>query len=123
MNEFTDRLMSLPQPLIDQLLEFRRARDWEQFHSTRNLAAAISVEAAELLQCFTWAADAEVAALAADNRQEISNEIADIVILLTYLTHDLSIDLVAAVKRKIELNAEKYPVEKARGSNKKYTRL
>lgn len=115
--------MSLPQPLIDQLLEFRRARDWEQFHSAKNLAVAISVEAAELLQCFTWAAGAEVATIAEDNRDEISNEIADIAILLAYLAHDLSIDLDLAVKKKIQLNAEKYPVDKARGSNKKYTKL
>ena len=115
--------MSLPQSLIDQLLEFRRARDWEQFHSAKNLAAAISVEAAELLQCFAWATDAEVATFATDNRDAICNEVADIAILLSYLTHDLSIDLEAAVKKKIELNAEKYPVEKARGSNKKYTKL
>ncbi len=115
--------MSLPQPLINQLLEFRRARDWEQFHSTKNLAAAISVEAAELLQCFEWTTDAEVATLAENNRDAISNEIADIAILLTYLAHDLSIDLDLAVIKKIELNAQKYPVDKARGSNKKYTKL
>ena len=115
--------MSLPQSLIDQLLEFRRARDWEQFHSPKNLAAAISVEAAELLQCFAWSIDTEVATLAVDSRDAISNEIADIAILLTYLAHDLSIDLELAVKKKIALNAEKYPVEKARGSNKKYTKL
>lgn len=115
--------MSLPQPLIDQLLEFRRARDWEQFHSAKNLAAAISVEAAGLLQCFAWSADAEMATFVADNRDAICNEIADIAILLTYRTHDLSIDLEVAVKKKIELNAERYPVEKARGSNEKNTKL
>lgn len=115
--------MSLPQSLINQLLEFRRARDWEQFHSAKNLAAAISVEAAELLQCFAWTTDAEVATVVEDNRDAISDEIADIAILLTYLAHDLSIDLEVVVKKKIELNAEKYPVEKARGSNKKYTKL
>jgi NTP pyrophosphatase (non-canonical NTP hydrolase) len=113
----------LPQSLVDQLIEFRRAREWEQFHSARNLAAAISVEAAELLQCFTWATDAEVATLAKENRDGICQEIADIAILLTYLAHDLAIDLEAAVKKKIEINAEKYPVEKARGSNRKYTKL
>jgi len=122
-NRLTEGLMSLPQPLINQLLEFRRARDWEQFHSTKNLAAAISVEAAELLQCFEWTTDAEVATLAENNRDAISNEIADIAILLTYLAHDLSIDLDLAVIKKIELNAQKYPVDKARGSNKKYTKL
>ena len=115
--------MSLPQSLINHLLEFRRAREWEQFHSAKNLAAAISVEAAELLQCFAWTTDAEAATVAEENRDSISNEIADIAILLTYLAHDLSIDLEVAVKKKIELNAEKYPVEKARGSNKKYTKL
>lgn len=113
----------LSRPVVDALLEFRKARDWEQFHSARNLAAALSVEVSELLEHFIWASDDQVPAIIADQRAAISAEIADIVILLTYLAHDLAIDIDAAVATKIESNAKKYPVEKARGSNKKYTDL
>jgi len=111
----------LTKNLHEELLEFRRVRDWEQFHSPRNLAAAISVEAAELLEPFRWASDEQVSEIVQTRRSEIADEIADIAILLTYLAHDLSIDIDVAVAAKIQSNAAKYPVEKARGSNKKYS--
>ena len=113
----------LSKTLIAELLKFRSARDWEQFHSARNLAAAISVEAAELLEYFIWLSDKQVAEVVNDNRTAISDEIADIAILLTYLSHDLSIDIEVAVKKKLKDNANKYPKKKARGSNKKYSDL
>lgn len=113
----------LSNTLLEVLLEFRRERDWEQFHSARNLAASISVEAAELLESFIWASDEQVQEIVRSRHAEITEEIADIAILLTYLAHDLSIDINAAVMRKIQVNATKYPVEKARGSNKKYSDL
>ena len=113
----------LSKTLLEALLQFRRERDWEQFHSARNLAASISVEAAELLESFIWASDEQVQEIVRSRHAEITEEIADIAILLTYLAHDLSIDIDAAVKNKIQANAMKYPVEKARGSNKKYSDL
>ena len=113
----------LSKTLVKALLEFRSARDWEQFHSARNLAAAISVEAAELLESFVWVTDQQVPEIVERHRAAISDEIADIAILLTYLAHDLSIDVDAAVKKKLLANAVKYSVEKARGSNKKYSEL
>lgn len=113
----------LSKTLVEELLEFRSARDWEQFHSARNLAAAISVEAAELLESFIWASDKQVSEIVEARRNAISDEIADIAILLTYLANDLSIDIDVAVKEKLKDNATKYPVEKARGSNKKYSEL
>jgi NTP pyrophosphatase (non-canonical NTP hydrolase) len=116
-------MLLLKESLRVDLLEFRRVRDWEQFHTPRNLAAAISIEASELLEPFRWATEDQVLATAKNRRDEIAEEIADIVILLTYLAHDLSIDIDVAVATKIRANAEKYPVEKSRGSNKKYTEL
>ncbi len=113
----------LSKTLLEALLQFRRERDWEQFHSARNLAASISVEAAELLEFFIWASDEQVQEIVRSRHAEITDEIADIAILLTYLAHDLSIDIDAAVKNKIQVNAMKYPAEKARGSNKKYIDL
>ena len=113
----------LSKTLLEAILEFRRDRDWEQFHSARNLAAALSVEAAELLESFIWASDEQVQQIVQSRHAEIADEIADIAILLTYLAHDLSIDIDVAVRAKIQVNATKYPVEKARGSNKKYSDL
>ncbi len=113
----------LTPELINQLLEFRRTRDWEQFHTVRNVAAALSVESAELLEHFVWANDQQIAQIVEERRAAITSEIADIAILLTYLTHDLSIDLQAAVSEKVIANERKYPLEKSRGSNKKYTDL
>ncbi len=111
----------LKNSLRDELLEFRRVRDWEQFHNPRNLATALSVEAAELLEPFRWASEDQARDIVRERRAEIADEMADIAILLTYLAHDLAIDMDAAVALKIRANAEKYPVDKARGSNKKYS--
>jgi NTP pyrophosphatase (non-canonical NTP hydrolase) len=114
--------MLTPQ-LVETLLEFRRGRDWEQLHTARNLATALSIESAELLEHFVWTSDRQVREVVDERRAEIASEIADVAILLTYLAHDLSIDLQAAVSEKIEVNERKYPLEKSRGSNKKYTDL
>lgn len=109
--------------LVEALLAFRRERDWEQFHTPRNLAAALSVEAAELLEHFLWTPDGGVDAVAAEKRAAIAAEIADVAMYLTYLAHDLGIDIDAAAQAKLAVNAERYPVAKARGSSRKYTEL
>jgi NTP pyrophosphatase (non-canonical NTP hydrolase) len=113
----------LRKDLVDALLAFRRERDWEQFHSPRNLAAALSVEAAELLEHFIWATDAGADAIVAEKRRAIEAEIADIAMYLTYLIQDLGVDIDAAVQSKLAVNAQRYPVEQARGSSRKYTDL
>jgi len=113
----------LPQELVQRLLDFRAERDWEQFHNARSLATALSVEASELLEHFIWAKDHQVAGVVGERRDEIEAEIADVAILLTYLCHDLAIDLSAAVSNKIDANALKYPAHKSRGRSEKYTRL
>jgi NTP pyrophosphatase (non-canonical NTP hydrolase) len=111
----------LNQDLVDALLAFRRERNWEQFHSARNLTTALSVEASELLEHFNWSSDQEIPRIVEERRTLIAAEMADIAMLLTYLGHDLGIDIEAAVASKLIANAEKYPVEKSFGSNKKYT--
>jgi len=113
----------LTPDLVNALLVFRRVRDWEQFHTPRNLASALSVEAAELLEHFVWASDQQVPHITEEHRAAIMAEVADIAILLTYLAHDLSIDLEAAVSEKIAVNEQKYPPARSYGSNKKYTDL
>lgn len=113
----------LPEELMQRLLAFRAERDWEQFHNARSLATALSLEASELLEHFVWARDQEIASIVERRRNEIEAELADVAILLAYLCHDLGVDLAAAVSRKIDANALKYPVDMARGRSEKYTRL
>ncbi|MGD9599198.1 MAG: nucleotide pyrophosphohydrolase [Steroidobacteraceae bacterium] len=102
--------------LRDALRRFAAERDWDQFHSPKNLAAALSVEAAELLEHYQWS---ETAAHPAGVREEL----ADVLLYLIRLADKLEVDLAAAARDKIALNARKYPVEKARGNPRKYDRL
>lgn len=113
--------MTAPPPdallaLRDALRRFADERDWDQFHSPKNLAAALSVEAAELLEHYQWN---EVAADPAKVREEL----ADVLLYLIRLADKLDIDLAAAASDKIALNARKYPADRARGSSRKYTDL
>lgn len=110
----------ISEVLIAKLLKFRAERDWEQFHNLRTLATSIVLEAAELAEITQWTADTDLAKTVDSRRDDIEAEVADIVILLTYLLHDLGIDLDASVARKLEQNAAKYPVGKARGRSTKY---
>jgi NTP pyrophosphatase (non-canonical NTP hydrolase) len=109
--------------LINQLLEFRNERDWKQFHTPKNLAISISVEAAELLSIFQWMKDDENETRIKEKIDDIKDEIADIYIYLSYLANDLQIDLEENAKQKLKLNAKRYPVSKAKGNAKKYTEL
>lgn len=113
------------RPQVDELaLELRRfaaERDWDQFHSPKNLAAALSVEAGELLEHFQWLTEEESRALAGDELEAVTLEMADVLLYLVRLSDKLSVDLMGAAKRKIAINAVKYPVERAHGSMRKYT--
>ena len=109
--------------LRDALREFAAERDWEQFHTPRNLATALAVEAAELLEPFQWLDDAAARDLPPDTRAAVEQEIADVLLYLVRLADRLDIDLERAAHAKIALNAVKYPVEKSRGSARKYDEL
>ena len=113
----------ISRPLLEKLLAFRTTRDWEQFHNLRTLSTSIVLEAAELAEFTQWASDAEIAEITRQRRIEITQEVADIAILLSYLVHDLGIDLEKAVADKLEVNGQRYPVEKSKGTAKKYDRL
>jgi len=107
--------------VLAAVLEFRRKRNWEQFHKPKELAAAITVEASELLEIFQWKSHDEVARLLeSPARVRVEDEIADVVILLSYLCHDLGLDVNAAVLAKLKKNDAKYPVEKSYGNARKY---
>ena len=109
--------------LREKLRRFARERDWDQYHSPKNLAAALCVEAAELLEHFQWCTDNESKALPAGQLAEVQEEMADVLLYLVRLADKLDVDLFEAANNKIVLNAQKYPVDKARGNNRKYTDL
>ena len=101
--------------------KFRDERDWMQFHSPKNLAASIVIEAAELLEHFQWESLEDSEQKAKQQKEAIAEEIADVAIYLIELADNLGIDLPSAVRVKLTKNAEKYPVKQSRGSAKKYT--
>lgn len=109
--------------LRDALRRFARERDWDQFHSPKNLASALVVEAAELLECFQWLTEEQSRALSDDDKRKVTEELADVFLYLIRLADKLDADLLEGARDKIARNAEKYPVEKARGNAKKYTDL
>ncbi|MSP86121.1 MAG: nucleotide pyrophosphohydrolase [Methylotenera sp.] len=114
----TDSLNELKQKLED----FVTARDWTQFHSPKNLSMAMIVEAAELVEHFQWNTEAESCTLSAEKREQVGHELADTFVYLLRIAQVLEIDLIEVANAKIALNAEKYPVDKVRGSNAKYTK-
>jgi len=101
--------------------QFVKERDWDQFHSPKNLAMAMIVEAAELVEHFQWDTLEESHQLDDEKREQVGQELADTFVYLLRIAEVTGIDLIEAANRKIDLNAQKYPVEKVKGSNKKYT--
>jgi dCTP diphosphatase len=108
--------------LRTRINQFVAERDWAQFHTPKNLAMAMIVEAAELVEHFQWDTPQESQQLSAEKREAVSHELADTFVYLLRLAEVLDIDLIDAAHKKIDLNAQKYPIEKARGSNAKYTK-
>jgi len=108
--------------LTDAANKFRDDRDWRQFHTPKDLATGLSIEAAEVLEHFLWKDGDKVKAyLEGGGKAELRKELADVMIYLLFMAHDLGIDLEQAVLDKLEENARKYPVEKAKGRSDKYT--
>ncbi|MDH5325691.1 MAG: nucleotide pyrophosphohydrolase [Gammaproteobacteria bacterium] len=100
--------------------QFAQERDWEQFHSPKNLSMALVKEAAELVEHFQWLTEPQSYALESDKRDQVRYEMADILIYLVRIADQLDIELLSAVKEKIQINKNKYPVDKVKGSSKKY---
>ena len=118
--------MAMPDSLRDlaqQLDRFAGDRDWQQFHSPKNLASALVVEAGELLEHFQWLTEAQSRALTPEKRHAVGAEVADVLLYLIQLTSALGIDPIAAARAKLQLNELKYPVDLARGTSKKYDEL
>ncbi len=112
------------QNILQKVLQFRNERDWEQYHTPKNLVCSISIEASELLELFQWL-DNDEGKRFADNEGagRIREEVADIAIYLMLFCHDNGIDLEDAMLEKLKMNAEKYPVGKSKGSADKYDRF
>lgn len=108
------------QPLTARLRQFAAERDWDQFHSPKNLSMALAAEAAELLEHFQWLTEEQSANLPTDKRQEVELELADIFNYLLRLADKLDVDIAAAADRKIQINEQKYPAERVRGKAMKY---
>lgn len=108
--------------LRDALRSFALERDWDQFHTPRNLASSICIESAELLERFQWN-DCSIDELSADEMTSIRHELADVLLYVVRLADKLGVDLISAAHEKIAINAIRYPVDKARGSSRKYDKL
>lgn len=132
-SEYTLRTITIFDPLTmnqdnlstlrDAIRAFAQERDWEQFHTPKNLVMALSVETSELMEHFQWLTPDQSLQLAAQTKTEVEQEIADVLIYLTRLADVLGIDPLQAAFDKIQINAAKYPVEKSRGHNTKYNKL
>lgn len=116
-----------PQPVRDldalreRLRTFARERDWDQFHSPKNLAMALVAEAGELVEHFQWLTEAQSRALGDEQKAPVADELADVLLYLVRLADQLGIDLLAAAASKMAANEEKYPAALVKGSARKYT--
>jgi dCTP diphosphatase len=111
------------QQLINDIKAFNRERDWEKYHSPKNLSMALSVEVAELVEVFQWLTEDESRHLPPAKQQAVEEEIGDVTILLLALADELGVDILDAGRQKLARNRAKYPVEKCRGRAEKYNEL
>lgn len=107
--------------LKKQLRNFAKERDWDQFHSPKNLAMALSVEASEIVEHFQWLTEQESSNLSDNKLSHVKEEIADVFIYLLRLSDKLGVDLLQEARKKLLINEKKYPIEKSKGNAKKYS--
>jgi len=110
------------QDLQNELRQFAEDRDWNQFHTVKNLLLALTGEVGELAEVFQWLNEEEIQNLSIENRLRAQQELADVLLYLIRLSDKLNIDIVQAAKDKLEINARKYPVSEAKGNATKYNR-
>jgi len=109
--------------LTEKILKFRDARDWKQFHTPKDLAISLSLEAGEVLEHFQWKSPKEIKKYIKEHKKEIADELADVFYWVLLMSHDLNIDLKKAFLKKMAENNKKYPVKKSKGKHTKYNRL
>ncbi len=109
--------------LIKRILKFRDERDWKQFHNPKDVAISLVLEASEVMEHFQWKSEKEIAEYVSTNKSEIGEELADVLYWVLLMSHDLNIDVLEALDKKITKNESKYPIEKAKGKHTKYNKL
>ncbi len=109
--------------LEKEIITFRDARDWKQFHNPKDVALSLVLEAAEVMEHFQWKNKEEMEKYVVSAKQEIGEELADVLYWVLLMGHDLKIDVPAALAKKMKINKKKYPVKKAKGRHTKYDRL
>lgn len=111
------------QKFTERIITFRDARDWKQFHNPKDLALSLVLEASEVLEHFQWKNKEEMEKYIKTNKTDIGEELSDVLYWVLLMSHDLKIDILDALEKKIKKNEDKYPVEKAKGKHTKYTKL
>lgn len=115
--------MTKIQNLTKRIIEFRDARDWMQFHNPKDVSLSLVLEAGEVMEHFQWKNAEEMRQYIKTNKAEIGEELADVLYWVLLLSHDLKIDILKALEKKIQKNEKKYPAEKAKGKHTKYNKL
>ncbi len=111
------------EDLTKKIIEFRNARDWKQFHNPKDVALSLVLEATEVVEHFQWKSEEEIKEYIKTNKDEIGEELADVLYWVLLMSHDLDIDLLDALRKKIKKNETKYPIEKSKGKHTKYNKL
>lgn len=109
--------------LTKRIITFRDARDWKQFHNPKDVALSLVLEAGEVMEHFQWKSKEEMEKYVKENKTAIGEELADVLYWVLLMSHDLDIDVLDALEKKIKINEDKYPVEKSKGNAKKYNQL
>ncbi len=109
--------------ITKKIIDFRDDRDWKQFHNPKDVALSMVLEAGEVMEHFQWKSKEEIEQYVIDNKDEIGDELADVFYWVLLMAHDLDIDILSSVERKMQKNNAKYPVEKAKGKHTKYNKL
>jgi NTP pyrophosphatase (non-canonical NTP hydrolase) len=109
--------------LTKRIIDFRNARDWKQFHNPKDVSLSLVLEAGEVMEHFQWKSKEEMEKYVVTNKDDIGEELADVLYWVLLMSHDLDIDVLRALEKKIKKNEDKYPVEKAKGKHTKYTDL
>jgi NTP pyrophosphatase (non-canonical NTP hydrolase) len=115
--------MSDIKDLTEKIIKFRDERDWKQFHNPKDMALSLVLEAGEVMEHFQWKNKEEIKKYIKTNKEEIGEELADVLCWVLLMSHDLRIDILDALDKKIRKNEKKYPIEKAKGKHTKYNKL
>ncbi len=109
--------------ITKRIVAFRNARDWKQFHNPKDLSLSLVLEATEVMEHFQWKSKEEIEKYVVEAKEEIGEELADVLYWVLLMSHDLKIDVLVALDKKMKINEKKYPVKKAKGKHTKYNKL